>query len=353
MSKFLSKRLTSIKPYRLVTSKSFKLEEQGEEINKLNWNEGFLDILNFKKFNRYINPDLTVANEQAKKIFSSYQQFECRIFPGTDFAHIEALRTFLDKGDRLLINAPTYDNFRCTAESFGAEISFTDFLCTKNDELANQIEKYNPKILYLCNPNNPTGDQIRDLDVLFKKFNNVLFFVDEAYMDFSSVQHFPINRDNILIFKTFSKAFSLAGVRLGLIFTSQSLCSDLDLIYNPKHNSIQAIEFLNTCILQKEQINDYINKIIENRFYFSETLRKDFSDKMYVRESHGNFIFIQFYDNSNAKRIQIMLEDANIFVRLFEDFHGITGIRITIPPEKKILDKIKSILINFFDEENE
>lgn len=344
MTKFLSYKLLNFKPYRLVTAKSFELEDQGEKIFKLNWNEGFFGLKGFKEFNRYANPDTSSCLETVKSIFPEYEQFNCRIFPGTDFAHVEVLRTFSDIGDKVLINGPTYDNFRCTAESFGCQIIYTKRLCKSIQDLKFEIQETKPKITYICNPNNPTGNIIDDLNRVCSEFPETLFLIDEAYMEFSSRRSFNLPQNNLIIFKTFSKAFSIAGIRLGLIFTSKELCNDIDLIYNPKHNSTIALNYLNVCNKSMSQIKDYVEKIKTNREIFYNDLTNRFYKDIEVKKSEGNFIFLHIKDKNKTTKLYKALEKNKIFVRLFENFHNLTGLRITIHPNLNVMKKIVKII---------
>ena len=336
MSKFISQRLDSFKPYKLVTPESFNRESRGEKIYKLDWNEGFYDYGTDIAFNRYSNPNLKSYEEKVLQIYNE-KLYNLRLFPGSDIAHIELLRVYADVGDSCTIFGPTYDNFRCTAESFGLKVNY---IVSKWNisRFKTILEQTNSKLVYICNPNNPTGDYFSDIDDLLVLFPDKLFFIDEAYLEFSENKFLSKKNiyNNVVFFRTFSKAFSLAGVRLGVILASDSLMEDIDLIYNPKHISTTALSSIEMVINNKHEITNYINQVVFNRNNLQKKITTELDKKITCSNSSGNFLLLSFSKEEDKLLTINNFKTKNIFVREFKDFHGINSLRITITNDSSL-----------------
>ena len=130
------------------------------------------------------------------------------------------LGTFLDPGDQILIHSPTFDMYELGAETLGASsIKVKDLPGYQRDQkgLLEAVRTYQPKVTVICNPNNPTGDLLPRafIEKVLKAADN-LVFVDEAYMEFAqkeSVIDLIDTYPNLIVLRTLSKAFALAGMR--------------------------------------------------------------------------------------------------------------------------------------------
>ena len=348
MSKFLSKRLRNFKPYRLVTPESFRREDLGEKIHKLDWNEGFYNYGGDINLNRYSSPNLKLYEEKVAEIYDE-NLYNVKLFPGSDIAHIEILRLYSDIGDQCTIFGPTYDNFRCTAESFGLKIDYVVSVWDLNT-FKNILKDNDSKLVYICNPNNPTGEYFSEINDLISCFPEKLFLVDEAYLEFTEDKFSTkkIILDNVIFFRTFSKAFSLAGVRLGAILASDKLIEDIDLIYNPKHMSTFALSAIDMVVADKLKIHDYIDKVVLNRNELRNRILVELNDDVVCPHSCGNFLLLHINDRHRKNRVMNDLKELNIFVREFNDFHGLNAIRITITDDKFLINVIFKILKDIF-----
>lgn len=110
-------------------------------------------------------------------------------FASSDSLHEYIVRTFIEPEDRIV--APTYDNFRAVVESNGALTEF--YYLDENFQLdiehfENYLNLHKPKIVYICNPNNPTGTMYKKetIEQLITKFENIMFIIDEAYYEFTN-----------------------------------------------------------------------------------------------------------------------------------------------------------------------
>jgi len=143
------------------------------------------------------------------------------------------IRIFLDEGDSAVTFAPTFSVFKYCVKYQGAEyvpVPLKDNFTIDMDAMCKAFTP-NARLLYLCSPNNPTANQLkrREIEALTEDFPGIVM-VDEAYGEYADYSVVPlINKyENLVVLKTFSKAFSLAGLRLGYAVANPRLAKALD-----------------------------------------------------------------------------------------------------------------------------
>ena len=204
----------------------------------------------------------TLNNSELLDSISSYCDIssDCiELVPSSDYGHEVILKWISKKTQGLgpiLIIGPTYDNFRSTAESLLKEVVILD---TKQKGLDYHLPKsinYDfYRLVYLVSPNNPTGDVV-DKEVLIsllRKHHNTVFVIDEAYIDFvydASVVEFLNSFKNLIVTRTFSKAFGLAAFRIGYLCSNPDTREELGFYNNVKHVNAFAKILLNTMCSQ-------------------------------------------------------------------------------------------------------
>lgn len=158
------------------------------------------------------------------------------------------VKTFVDTNELILSLDPTFSMYSIYAKIVNSRYigagEGNDFIINVNDVIKS-IKENNPKLTIICNPNNPTGTTIKRDDVLriVKSTDNVVI-VDEAYMEFSneSVVDEIENYDNLIVVKTMSKAFSMAGIRTGYLIANEQLVKTIEKVRPPYNlNSISAL----------------------------------------------------------------------------------------------------------------
>ena len=167
------------------------------------------------------------------------------------------------------------------------------------------------KILFLCSPNNPTGNSFEDAAVenLLKKFKGIVV-IDEAYIDFSKkvswlsrLDEFP----NLIVTQTLSKAYGMAGIRLGICYASSYIISVLNKIKPPYNinelTQLKAIELLNNRTIVENEIQDIL---IQRQILISELQSLDFVIKVYPTDA--NFVLVKV-DNA-TKRYHQLIENG-------------------------------------------
>ena len=237
---------------------------------------------------------------------------------GTDEILDLVVRVFCNPNeDKIITLPPTYGMYDVIAKTNGVEnIEIplkSDFSFDKNEIL--QLNSANTKILFLCSPNNPTGNSFdtNDLIDLIKGFNGVVV-VDEAYIDFSSKQSLIslINENNnLIITQTMSKAYGMAGIRLGMGFSNQKIINYLNKIKPPYNINVlterKALEELNKI----DEIKKNIDLVLNQRKLLISCLEKlDFIDKIY--KSDANFLLVKV-DNADFRYNQLL--EKGIIVR--------------------------------------
>lgn len=184
-----------------------------------------------KEFNRYPEQQPPVLRARLAGLYG-VDASEIMMGRGADESLEVLMRTFCEAGeDSILICPPTFGYFKTAAQIQGAKIVEaplnTDF--TWNAELVRKtIRAENPKLVFLCSPNNPTGNSLNQNTVaeLCQEFSETIIIVDEAYVEFSSQESLvPLRQThrNLVITRTLSKAYGLAGVRMGVCIADPAI----------------------------------------------------------------------------------------------------------------------------------
>ena len=173
----------------------------------------------------------------------------------------------------------------------------------------------NNSIVYIVNPNNPLGvyHNVIEIENLLKKYTNAIFIIDEAYIEFGGLSSIELIKkyNNIFITRTFSKAYGLAGMRLGYILSSENNINDIKTIYNEK----SLIDITKNCgIFILNNIN-YYNNIIDKIKVNKKNLEDFFKEhNIYYIPSYTNFI--TFYVGTHINKFIEILEENNIYIRI-------------------------------------
>jgi len=163
------------------------------------------------------------------------------------------------------------------------------------DRIKNTIGK-NTKIVFLCSPNNPTGNSISRVEVLeIADFFSGLVIVDEAYIDFSgeaSLVSQLENHLNLVVLQTFSKAWGLAGLRVGLAFANEEIIKLFDMVKPPYNVSQIAQELTLEALHSRSKVAETASRIVRERKILADRLdRFSFVEKIYP--SDANFLLVK------------------------------------------------------------
>jgi len=251
--------------------------------------------------------------------------------------------------DNVIILPPTYGMYEVLADLNAVEtikVPLSGNFQPETDAILN-VSNSKSKILFLCAPNNPTGNSFSNADVenLIKKFGGIVV-IDEAYIDFSvkrswldRLSEFP----NLIITQTLSKAYGMAGIRLGICYASAEIITVLNTIKPPYNVNVltqnKAIESLRNVDLVKNQIDE----ILKERTYLIDELNKiNFISKIYP--SDANFILIKV-DDANKRYHQLI--SKGLVIRNRTNQHGCENcLRITVgtsAENKQLLKILKQV----------
>lgn len=269
------------------------------------------------KFNRY--PDMEL--EELKRIIGTEYGFSsdritCGV--GSDELIDVIFRATLEKDDYVLSFSPSFSMYKVFAKMCEASFIdvYNDKLDLNPDQMIEAIKKYDPKLVLICSPNNPTGAFINKDDILriSKNFKG-LIVLDIAYIEFAKEDLLSLaNETNIICLKTLSKAFSLPSIRLGIAFGIKDNIDMIEAIKPPYTvNSLTQLMAI-IAIKHKNLYNNNIKYIIKERERLYNFL---YNLGLEVYKSEANFIYVKL------KRIDF--EGKNIYIRSFgNDYYRIT-----------------------------
>lgn len=331
---------------KLVPYSSARDEFKGEASVFLDANENSLGSPLTKWYNRYPDPLQWKIKEKLSAIKGVPPQ---HIFlgNGSDECIDILYRAFCNPGkDNVVICPPTYGMYEVSAHINDVEVRRARLLDDFQLDLVhleNLIDK-NTKIVWLCSPNNPTGNSLRreDVEMVLNNFPG-LVVIDEAYINFSRHRSFLselTEYPNLVVMQTLSKAWGLAGLRLGMAFASEPVIE----VYNkvkPPYNIGQATQDLVLKALDEVgQVNDMIKLIVQMR----DKLAGDLEALPIVRHvypSDANFLLVKV---SDARGIYDYLLEKGIVVRDRSKVELCEGcLRITVGTEKENADLIKNL----------
>ena len=320
---------------------------------KLDANEGdkdlYLDLL--KKLGE---SDITLnyypddSYSELKKEINNYVGYEPKnITVGNGSSELLDLcvKTFVDKDETILSLDPTFSMYSIYAQVFSAKYigakAEEDFKVNV-DSIIKDIKENNPKLIILCNPNNPTGSVLTKEEVRkIVKSTDALIALDEAYMEFGdeSLIDEVMDYDNLLIVKTVSKAFSLAGIRMGYIVANEDIITSIEKVRAPYNLNSLSTYIATEALRQKERMFDYVKNIKEEREKIYKAL-VDLGVKAYA--SGANFVFFK----SDIDDLQKKLVDKDVLIRKFSGkLDGYYRVSIgTKEQNEKFLEAFKEVM---------
>jgi histidinol-phosphate aminotransferase len=333
LNRLVRPAIKKVKPYS-----SARDEFSGEAKVFLDANENSLGSPLQKWYNRYPDPHQhklkyeisKIKNIDAQHIFLGNGSDEC----------IDLLyRVFCEPGkDNVIICPPTYGMYEVSAAINDVEIRRAEL--TADFQLdpgkIQALTDSNTRLLWICSPNNPTGNSIHyaDIEFLLNNFPGVVV-IDEAYINFSrqgsfirEIGEYP----NLVILQTFSKAWGLAGLRLGIAFASGEIIELLDRIKPPYNINQVTQELALQALTEVGQVNDMIKEIVAMRGELAAVFaRMPLVEKVYP--SDANFLLVKVRD---AEELYHFLLEDGIVVRDRSKVRLSEGcIRITIGTEKE------------------
>lgn len=336
LNKIKRKSLDKVKPYSTARD-----EFKGNASVFLDANENPYST----EYNRYPDP----TQEKLKVEIAAIKQVEPQqiiLGNGSDEVIDLLFRCFCEPGiDNVIIPQPTYGMYTVSAAVNDIEVKQPLLTSSFQLDFGSIVDKIDPftKLIFLCSPNNPSGNLLSQ-DTVIKLLNsfNGLVVVDEAYIDFADAGFLPSlsTYPNLVVMQTFSKAWGLAGLRLGVGYASVEIIELLNKI-KPPYNINSLTQTVALAALQNEitKVKQVTDIIIERELMSKNLALFPFVNQVYP--SDANFLLVQM---DNAQNCYTYLLTKGIIVRNRSSVINCENcLRITIGTEKENKDLIEAL----------
>lgn len=302
------------------------------------------------RLNRYPDP-LQLSVKEKLSMIKGLPIENIFLGNGSDEAIDILFRAFCNPGkDNVIVCPPTYGMYEVSASINDIEVIkvplFAETFQLDEEKILKSIN-LNTKLIFICCPNNPTGNGMswNSIKNILDKFSGIVV-IDEAYINFASYRSLIpelLNYPNLVILQTLSKAWGLAGLRVGMAFASEGIIDIFNKIKPPYNINIVSQKLVLKALDNVKQVNDWIKTIVEERERISLELTKLlFIKKIY--KSEANFILIKVLD---AAALYYYLTQNQIVVRDRSKIEFCNEcLRITIG-KKEENENLLSILKNY------
>lgn len=351
--------IRQLTPYVAVTSQAaIDARPDGETTFKLDWNESTIApsprvneaLMAYLNGSRDLNwyPQLGSTDLiDALEGYTGLSGAHLLATNGSDDALQLICNTYLSEGDHVVAPVPTYNHFLVFAESRGAQITTVcgeDPFATDIDLIHDAMGPHT-RILYLVSPNNPTGKLMdpADVEALCLNYPETLIILDEAYFEFAQVTGMDLVGDfpNLIVTRTFSKAFGLASMRVGYLATDPAIIEGLSRIYNPKSvNTLGQVAAI-AALSDLDYLNNYLDEVSRSK----EILGEFFAARgveAYI--TPANFVVVRA---ANLPDTLGALEERGVYVRDRSSYPGLEGcLRMsvgTVEQTERLLERIAEV----------
>jgi histidinol-phosphate aminotransferase len=350
LDKLVRPNIKTLKPYS-----SAKDEYTGAAKILLDANENSLGSPLTKWYNRYPDP----YQKQLKEKLAFVKQIAANqifIGNGSDECIDILFRTFCEPGkDNIIICPPTYPMYEVSANINDITVQNAPLLADYQLNVAHieQLVNDRTKIIWICSPNNPTGNSLDriDIETILNHFDGIVV-IDEAYINFSKQKSFVqslIDYPNLVVMQTLSKAWGLAGLRLGMCFANPDIIGYMNKVKAPYNINIVTQELALQALEEVGQVNDMIKLLVDMRNALAQVIAS-MPHVIQVFPSDTNFILVKI---PHARKLYEFLMSKGIIVRdrsalaLCED-----SLRITVGTEQEntlLVDAMYEWITNTFE----
>ena len=297
-------------------------------------NKVFEVMKSFYRYERY--PDITAKELKIK--LSGYVSLPTQfieVYNGSDDALKDIITVFVDRDTRVLSYQPSYTQVNTFITTNTDKYMKINIL----DPLGEHSYNFNlcagADVVYLVNPNNPTGKllEVDKIEELVKTYPDVLFIVDEAYYEFAKTSccHLVVSHKNLVVTRTFSKAFGLASVRLGYCMAHPDTLSHVRKIRNGKAVNTLAQLCGIAALDDLDYLDSRIDEMNDAKKFFIDNLPHQY----YAVDSHTNFVLLKTPD---SEKLLNRMKDNKILIRDRSSFDNLQNcVRITIGSKKQII----------------
>jgi len=243
-----------------------------------------------------------------------------------------------NSSSKILVNSVTFAMYEIYARYVGAEVIKTSSIKHNLDEFYKLYKEENPEIIFLCTPNNPTGDAIDSMDIyefLSRIDNETLVVIDGAYMEYAiykdkskkiEPKELISKFDNVIYLGTFSKAYGLGGMRVGYGISNSLIIKELYKLRPPFNITTLSLE-ASSVALEDEEFIDNCIKLNFKEMKRYEEFAKD--KEINIIDSYTNFVTLLLNDNQDSSYISDELLKKGMIVRNLSSY-GMNAIRVTV-----------------------
>lgn len=332
IDKLVSKRALELESYKA------ELITQGIALdkNEIPWSvsdkvqKALIKRIESMEFNRYPDSECTALKTAVSK-YTGVDTASIGIGNGSDELISVLLQTFIEPGDTIAVHNPSFSMYKIYGTICGARIweyNLDSDFKMKLDEYITCIQKKKPKVIFLCNPNNPTGGRLElmEIEQILKNAAGIVV-VDEAYYEFCGLTAAGLlsRYKNLIIMRTFSKAMGLAGLRVGYMLACPRIINFIDRVRSPFNVNafaqIAAEEILGNMDTVKERI-----EIIKGERERLNALLSEL-EGLQCFESWSNFILVR---SQYAAEIHRKLQEAGIYIKGYSGPMLKDCVRITV-----------------------
>lgn len=337
INKVIRPNIKNLKPYS-----SARDEFKGEASVYLDANENAFGSPLSQNYNRYPDPMAYDVKMELSKI-KGVPARNIFVGNGSDEAIDILFRSFCNPGvDNVIIVPPTYGMYEVSANINDVQLKRVNLTADYQlnlEGIAEAIDK-NTKLIFICSPNNPTGNSINrdDIETILANFEGIVV-IDEAYINYSRQKSFIqelTEYANLVVLQTLSKAWGLAALRVGMAYASEEIIEVFNRV-KPPYNINEASQKLALEALKNvKQVNDWIKEILKERDALVLAL-KNFDFVIDIYPSDANFILVK---TVNADDIYQYLTQQGIIVRnrnKVELCEGCLRITVGTPEENQAL----------------
>jgi len=304
-------------------------QKNQEKIVKMNLNENFampnetikkllLDACRSIDPRAYPPPRGSLAIK-AISSFLGFSESEISVANGADEIMDLLMKVFVRKGSKVMVVEPSFPMYTFFAQLYGGSkitvILEPDFRLNV-DAILKKADK-DTRLLFVCSPNNPTGNQFREADIkrLLQEFKGVVV-VDEAYADFApySVLNWIKDYDNLAVLRSFSKAFGLAGLRLGYLVSNRSIVKYVQRVVGPFNVNSVTQRTIALALKKWSYFKEQIKFVVDEREWLMENLTQ--IDGVNPYPSDANFILFKVTkENLTSAIVTERMEKRNVLVK--------------------------------------
>jgi len=337
INNIIRENIKNLKPYS-----SARDEFKGEASVYLDANENAFGSPLERNYHRYPDPMAFAVKNELSKI-KGVPARNIFLGNGSDEAIDILFRSFCNPGkDNVIIVPPTYGMYEVSANINDValkRVNLTEDYQLNLEGIAEAIDDHT-KMIFICSPNNPTGNSIyrEDIETILANFSG-LVVIDEAYINFSRQKSFIqelTEYSNLVVLQTLSKAWGLAGLRIGMAFASEEIIEVFNKVKPPYNLNEASQELALEALKNVQQVNGWIKEILTERDKLVLSL-KNFDFVLDIYPSDANFILVKTTD---ANGIYNFLVAKGIITRNRNKVELCEGcIRITVgtPEENEVL----------------